>query len=137
MLARPSLDPSFSQQSKLADAALPSSPSAEPPRGSQPTASPRKDKGKGKEVEIVDVEQLKGSSGKFPSSHANTVSQPAFSTITPSWIKKESRTPLKETQATFLPQNEEPDQTNDSQEGRMVHLVHLFDAEEICALLFS
>jgi hypothetical protein len=58
------------------------------------TTSSRKDKGKGKAVEIADVEQFKGSSGEFSSP------QPAFTTTAPSEKKeKESRTP-KENQAT-------------------------------------
>jgi len=129
---------SFSQQSTLADAAPPSSPSAEPCRGSQPTTNSRKDKGKSKKVEIADVEQLKGSSGEFSSSHTHTVSQPAFTTTIPLERKKKTgprRKKPKTREECSVPQNHGPNQTNDSHEcheGKMVHLVRVFGAENLC-----
>ena len=106
--------------------------------------SPRKDKGKGKATETAAAEQLKGSSGEISNSPTNILHQPASSTAISSKKAKGPRRPKHSTKPprggeSSLPQNQEPNQNNDSQEtlqGMMTHSVPVCGAHNLY-LVFS
>lgn len=108
--------------------------------------SPRKDKGKSKETERADIEQLKGSSGEISSPATNIVVPQATIMPPPLRMTKKLRRRVEKKQVanpsrvaeTSVPQSQEATQTNDSQEsqhqGMMVHSVSVFDTNDLCLL---
>jgi hypothetical protein len=106
----------------------------------------RKDKGKGKETETADIYELKGSSGEISNPPTNVVAQQMTATTvaTASPKKKRRRHETNKKQPTnapqcagsSLPQSQELNQTNDSQEsqhqGMMIRIVGASDADDLC-----